>query len=568
MNTNCNAHITFLEQELQVQVKSFEETLNTSASRLLLVENQMYVAKYIKFRNDGEMLLKMSNKHKLPRKNDYLYAFTVPDSYRSYKNWGELTYGELIKFKTAFSEVHCVWYSNSEDENFSLVGMRGVTEEFKKYVESVPGCIIILGPQVPPFEYLINLQKIIKAGGFIDTPSNSKNDELTLIGDNGFDIIKESIQNNRVTILQGPPGTGKTYLIAQLCEYFCNLGKSVLVTALTNRALMEVASKSMLKELLSKGRIGKTNLTSDEKSELYDLSPIKKLDPVKGFIKLSTYYLTSGYSKDCTSNYSSKYDIVIMDEASQAFMGMFVAADHIGKKHLWVGDTNQMPPIVLLNDDHITRHGYRPFVDGMSEIVASKRFPTFQLTYTYRLTPSSTNLTSLFYNGTLKSKNEGIDMEPLLVNMTLESGNDSPHNGIYLTSKLAEELSTCNPKSTIAVLSHKIESVKSLQKMLSKNSVSDKNVIVETVARVQGLTVDYTIYFIPKTDCMIYSLEKRLFNVATSRARQRTIIVADSNILDYKYKSSIVESYLRQMKQILIDNSNYNNTTYIRNLIF
>lgn len=567
MNTNRNAHIAFLEQELQVQVKSFEETLNTSASRLLLVENQMYVAKYIKFRNDGEMLLKMSNKHKLPRKNDYLYAFTVPDSYRSYKNWGNLTYGELIKLKTAFSEVHCVWYSNSEDENFSLVGMRGVTEEFKKYVETVPGCVMILGPQVPPFEYLINLQKIIKAGICIETPTDSKSDKLTLIGDNGFDIIKESIQDNRVTILQGPPGTGKTYLIAQLCEHFCNLGKSVMVTALTNRALMEVASKPMLRDLLNKGKIGKTNLTSDEKSELYNLSPIKKLDPVKGYIKLSTYYLTSGYSKDCISEHYSKYDIVIMDEASQAFMGMFVAADHIGDKHLWVGDTNQMPPIVLLNDEHIARHGYRPFVDGMTEIVASKKFPTFQLTYTYRLTPSSTNLTSLFYNGTLKSKNGGMDLEPLLVNMTLESGNDSPTNGIYFASKLAEELNTYYPKSTIAVLSHKIESVKSLQKMLSKQSVSDTKVIVETVARVQGLTVDYTIYFIPKTDCMIYSLEKRLFNVATSRARIRTIIVADSNILDYKYKSSIVESYLRNMKEVAISDSNYNDITTIRNLI-
>ena len=66
---------------------------------------------------------------------------------------------------------------------------------------------------------------------------------------------------------------------------------------------------------------------------------------------------------------------------------------------------------------------------------------------------------------------------------------------------------------------------------------------------------------------MIYSLEKRLFNVATSRARIRTIIVADSNILDYKYKSSIVESYLRNMKEVAISDSNYNDITTIRNLI-
>ena len=76
----------------------------------------------------------------------------------------------------------------------------------------------------------------------------------------------------------------------------CAEGKSVMVTALTNRALMEIAEKPQLQLLLEEGKIYKTNITKDEYQELKKLQPIKELTPIKSALVLSTYYITSGFA--------------------------------------------------------------------------------------------------------------------------------------------------------------------------------------------------------------------------------------------------------------------------------
>ena len=77
---------------------------------------------------------------------------------------------------------------------------------------------------------------------------------------------------------------------------------------------------------------------------------------------------------------------------------------------------------------------------------------------------------------------------------------------------------------------------------------SINNVLVDTVARVQGLTRNITIYVIADTDAKLYSLEKRLFNVATSRAIRNTYIICPKNIADYTYMSAEVRQFLQKLK--------------------
>ena len=69
---------------------------------------------------------------------------------------------------------------------------------------------------------------------------------------------------------------------------------------------------------------------------------------------------------------------------------------------------------------------------------------------------------------------------------------------------------------------------------------------METVSRVQGLTTDVTIYVVPNT-FYSWSLERRLFNVATSRARRNTIILADKDILKGPQMDTQVQRYLSQL---------------------
>ena len=66
-----------------------------------------------------------------------------------------------------------------------------------------------------------------------------------------------------------------------------------------------------------------------------------------------------------------------------------------------------------------------------------------------------------------------------------------------------------------------------------------------------AFTKDVTIYVIPNTDSMVHSLELRLFNVATSRAKDNTYIICPKDILSYTYMAPLVREYLVK----LIENS-------------
>ena len=108
-------------------------------------------------------------------------------------------------------------------------------------------------------------------------------------------------------------------------------------------------------------------------------------------------------------------------------------------------------------------------------------------------------------------------------------GDLAPLHAINYIVSIVKDYLAINPKKEIAVLTHQVRTANALQRELSRNGINSTNVIADTVARVQGLTTDVVIYLIVNSSYML-SLEPKLFNVATSRAREHTIIIADENI--------------------------------------
>ena len=100
----------FLQDELKKQTDEFKNKLESSAQDLLLDKHELFVAIYIKYMENGEMLLKFPASRPLPRKNEHFYCFTLPDSLRRYKDWGCQTYGDLIKKETQATEIRCIWH--------------------------------------------------------------------------------------------------------------------------------------------------------------------------------------------------------------------------------------------------------------------------------------------------------------------------------------------------------------------------------------------------------------------------------------------------------------------------
>ena len=546
-------HYLFLEEELRAQTDLFTQKLNTSASYLLFEREEIFVAKFIKF-HEGELILKFNTNRGVPRKGEYLYCFTSPKQYHDFNNWGKLTYGDLLKNKGCATELVCIWQSTLRDDpDYCLVGFRGAELEFAGHINGHTGAFLILGPNVPPYQYISNLQKLTRRNDvtinhLLEGDCSSQETEYFTIPqkDSISDFIQKQLFFSKSVVLQGPPGTGKTYQIAKLCKSLCDQGLSVLVTALTNRALIEVASKEELLPLLQDGKIHKTKLSVDESKELPLLQNIKQLTPQSGHVMLSTFYITSGEACDLCGE--QPFDVVIMDEASQALYGMFVAAKLLGKHTLFVGDPNQLPPVVSLNADRIARRNYQFYISGISSILQVESIPAYSLTVTRRLPARAAEFTSLFYLNKLQSnsnkdiklsfheldRNIGSVLSPLggptWIKTDLVMGDKKPKPALLLATMLVSALLTVKEKMHISVLSFYVETTKAIQKAIYQTIGNTNNLLIDTVSRIQGLTTDIAIYLVPNTGYH-YSLNRCLFNVATSRAQRHTIIISDKDLL-------------------------------------
>ena len=547
-------HYLFLEEELQAQTDAFKHKLDTSASYLLNDREELFVAQFVKFA-DGEIILKFNNCRGIPRKGEYLYCFTTPKHLHAFREWGKITYGELIKNKGFSTELVCIWqYSLRDNPQYCLVGFRGTDLEFAQHIEGHAGAFLVLGPNVPPYQYIGNLQKIVR-DNHSDSIKNliEGNIEETDFAPQPFaknvsvtDFVVKQLSLTDSVIIQGPPGTGKTTQIAKLCKFFCSQGWSVLVTALTNRALIEVAEKDELKDLMDAGWIYKTKMSVDESKELPRLQNIKQITPKKGKLILSTFYITSGEANNV--GLIPPFDLVIMDEASQALLAMFAAVKLLGKKTLYVGDPNQLSPVISLNSDRIARRNYHFYVDGLVSINALGTIPAYSLTTTYRLPARAASFTGIFYDNILVSTQDkkttfiydGLPQEfsvvlnpqggPSMIKMDLPLGDKKPQSVLMLSTIFVSAFLSLKEKLHISVLSSYIETTKALQKSIFQTVGNHSNLLIDTVSRIQGLTTDVTIYVIPNTGYS-FSLDKRLFNVATSRATRHTIIICDTNIL-------------------------------------
>lgn len=572
-------HWQFLNDELRAETETFKTKFEAKASFLLNESEEMFVGQFISFKN-GEMIVRFPNTRAIPRKGDFLYCMLLPKELRDYHNWGDKTYENLYQCRYKGSECNIVWQSPSDDPLFTIIGIHRIDIDFQSVIESTSGLILVFAPQMPPTAYISNLQKVItnakgeSVSKILDVDYQPHNNEISLIKDHTTDFILRQLELTNTLILQGPPGTGKTTLIAELCAKLVEAGKSVLVTALTNRALMEIANKNNLSSLLQKGLIGKTNMSTDECHEQKQLTPLKQITPNGGTLTLSTFFISSGFAANLFTD--APFDYVIMDEASQALTAMFAATAKMGKKCLWVGDTHQLPPIVAMNDDIIREKNYRPLINGLEIMVNNSSFPVYQLTQTFRFGQRAASYTGLFYGDSLRAHaiphitsiptlNKILHPQggPTLILTDMPLGETSPVYAIKLATYIVGRVVEFQKTKDIAVLTCLIKTTKALQKSIAQNVGNTAHLIIDTIARVQGLTTDITILFIPNVS-YLRTIEPHLFNVATSRAKEYTIIIADKDIMSYRGMHIDVRKYLLKL---LTENTLYVPSTSTSNIL-
>ena len=555
----------FLNMELTAVTEDFDKKFSATALHLLNDSEELFIGQFLKFDN-GELIVKFRASRAFPRKGEYVQTMYLPSKIQDYRQWGNITYEYLFKNRLKGSEAVCIWQAKSNEEGFVLLGFRGIELDFAEYISKAPGALIIMGPHRPPIDYLANLYRLTqdeysqRVSDILDYPySQVSNIPIPIRDTQPFQFIYQQIQSASITLLQGPPGTGKTHLIAELCAKLCKEGKSVLVTALTNRALIEIATKPAVDDLLNNGKVLKSNLTIDEQCEEPRLSPLKQLMPIKGNLVMATYYIVSGFATDSTGEQA--FDVVIMDEASQALMPMFAAASKIGHRNLWVGDIAQLGPVIALNEDRVASNGFNDYVNGLMTMSNKRQFPSYQLIRTYRLPQRNADYTGMFYRGTLVSAKHGNILGisslnrilhhnggPTLVLTDMNVSDATPQFAMDMATFIVYSILRENPSTEVSVLTCFRKTTRALQKAVALRMGLGNQVLIETIARVQGLTTDITIFFIPNTS-LIRSLEPRLFNVATSRAKSHTIIIADKNILNFAGMNRDVRNFLERLNQ-------------------
>lgn len=563
MKFNRNEYIEFLSSEYDIQLKEYGRILSTKAS-VLKEQGEVFVGRYVGQKDDFS-IFKIRVSDNMPRKNSFWTASCFINEMVSFRNWGDKSWADLREgYQSHYSDAHCVWLSKSDEPEFCLVGIKNLTLEFAQMLESQKP-IIAFGPKDPPLIYILNLLNIVKDDtcestkkilDFIPSRDSLWNPIKISATQDLNEPIFNSLKDDDMIAVQGPPGTGKTYRMAKLISNLLVKGKSVLVTALTNEALKVLASKDALKEYLAQGKINKTSLTVDEHHALPKLVANSEnvCNPIAGYLSLATFYVASGWAKNTSE--SVPFDYVIVDEASQAMLPMIAASCKLGKKVIWIGDQKQLAPIVLINEDLINSHGWLPIVKGFDTICNNMQMPTFMLSDTFRLTKRGAMHTGIFYDGILNSVADEKDIPtdipelnplggPSLLNLDLKIGDKKPNEALDAIFDLTEKILSKAPKAEIAILSKFKETIKEIQRTfitrLKKDEIPD-NIKIETVDRIQGLTVDYTIFFIPNAS-LSYSLDNELFNVATSRASHCTVIVADRNLLK-SYMSNEVRRFL------------------------
>lgn len=165
------------------------------------------------------------------------------------------------------------------------------------------------------------------------------------------DIIKKAIEYQPYFIIKGPPGTGKTRIIAKelINFYYHHTNVNILVLAYTNRAVDEIAETLNRNEMQNHYlRLGNKEASELEENMLSYLSENMDIETIGNKIENTRIFLSTVFSALTTPEIFSlkKFDIAIIDEASQILFPHLIGILAEVNKFILIGDEKQLPAVV------------------------------------------------------------------------------------------------------------------------------------------------------------------------------------------------------------------------------
>lgn len=572
----------------QVREAEMEKKSIIKAPMNLLFRKEEIIVGFVDHVNDklGHVIIKFP-KDKAPRLKVQKSVMVIKKDAKaelgtSVTSWkcSFLDFCKNAQYHSNTSDIFPLYFTKKGNSNYDYVGCTGISTSlydlFKKSTELGKSLSVIVFSPFPPVDYFNNLVNFLEV--YHDLPEHMlepkidyedwQPEELEYNPENETAIperIQQTLEEEDCCILQGPPGTGKSYTIAHIIAHYLTNNKTVCVTTMANKGLIELVQQPPLLPFLQEGKISKSNLSADERRAVPGLKPIKKgfIIPNGELFCSTNYVLSQAYNTDNLSEDGlPSYDLIIIEEASQAFLASILAFKKLGHKCLIVGDPMQLPPII----SNPTKGLYNAWnantqIEGLKTFALGTDVKSYRITTTFRLTKASAELTGLFYSNKFRSvQKEEVDFSLCHSNLFPSGGGVIYHytqdftngivsgKGLNIISQVVNAFSKNYPKRSLAIISPFNGTVRQLQKsFLTDSSLEDFT--IETIDRIQGMTVDYAILYIPGRNPG-FALDERRFNVATSRSRSTTLIVTDIPLTNMHSISPKVADFIRKCKSL------------------
>lgn len=456
-------------------------------------------------------------------------------------------------------------------------------------------------------------------------PSMEVKHPVAKIKSNVHELVLRS-KYNPVTFVWGPPGTGKTYTLARTAasKYFQK--KKVLILSHSNQAVDVVMGE--LADFIKKkkrfregdvlrygGNIGETQsahheittnlliekhdpLLAQDRERLIEKRRYLKQDLAHSFSKRDSDYLlelelqiarllekvrkkevqlvkdafivgtTLAKAASDSAVYESEYDLVILDEASMAYVPQAAFAAALGKRVIICGDFKQLPPIASsrdsfvakwLKDDVFHRAGV---VEWLNE---GKLHPQlFLLKEQRRMHPDISAFTNQYiyhslvedHESVFKSRNKIVSLAPfkeqaaVLLDTSftgLHCMNDKTTNSrfnlwqLLLSFQLVHEANLGGAKSIGYVTPYRAQAnlMELLLEEIYEKERYQADIIAATVHRFQGSERDVMIFDTvdggPQERAGMLLTGKdseRLINVAITRTKGKFLHVSNRNFIE------------------------------------
>ncbi|RDI45825.1 AAA domain-containing protein [Falsibacillus pallidus] len=434
-------------------------------------------------------------------------------------------------------------------------------------------------------------------------PSKETNHPVEKIKNNIHELYLRT-KYNPSTFIWGPPGTGKTYTLARLAARKLVKGKRVLILSHSNAAL-DVLMEEITRYLIAKkkwkdGKVLRYGMPGSDVLKKYPfLSSMKwteecypeinrdhfsiPADQTPSAIKTEFKEKEKGLVKDARmigstlskaaadpAIYLESFDLVIIDEASMAYVPQLAFASTLGKRIAVCGDFMQLPPVAIskhpmttkwLQEDIFHHAGVASSLDKKKEVHPQ----LFMLKEQRRMHPAISSFTNrhVYQNqvfdhpSTIESRASIVEKAPfpnaaaIFLNMDTASqygGREgSSFSRFHLFSALAAVQLMMNAKSdglqSIGFISPYRAQAKLVQTFIDHIFEGEEEGLSSaTVHKFQGSEKDMILFDLVDTDShstagrlLTNENSLRMVNVAVTRSRGKFIALGNDRFIKRKF---------------------------------